>query len=150
VGRTPPTDGFPKTLGINIAQNAFKSTGSYLGAMIRHEDPRQVPPFLIMRGATAPHGFAKRVWHALVVNAVAYKCQAACAEDADIKPMFALSRVLGSMASGFAPELWSADRSVQRAIRGSATAYGATFANSLFVEFKPELGAFAGRLFSIF
>src|SRR5262249_17037675 len=84
VGQKRSTDGFPKRFGTNFAQNAFKSTGAYLGAMIQHEDPRQVPPFLVLRGATTPHGFGKRVWHALVVNLTAYECVRTCVEESDI------------------------------------------------------------------
>jgi hypothetical protein len=150
VGRPRTTDSFPKRLAVNIAQNAFKSTGAYLGGMIQQEDPRQFPPFLVLKRETPRRGFAKRFWHAMTVNAMAYKCVNACTKPTDVQQRFAFSRVIGSLASGFSRELWAADRSAARGLRGAATAYGATFANSLFVEFKPELSALAGRVVSIF
>jgi hypothetical protein len=62
----------------------------------------------------------------------------------------AVSRIAGSLASGFSIELWTSDRSDvhRRALRGAASAYGATFVNSVLEEFKPELSAFIGKLFS--
>ena len=64
--------------------------------------------------------------------------------------MPALSRLVGSFASGFSIEVLDRDKANMRsrALRGSASAYAATFVNSLFVEFKPELSAFAGRAFT--
>ena len=50
-------DGFPTRFGRKFAQNAFKSTGAYLGRQIFHEDPRKVPPYLVMRTSPRPRGF---------------------------------------------------------------------------------------------
>jgi len=150
LGRARPTEGFAERFGTNLAQGAFKSTGAYLGGLILHEDPRQEPPFLIMQENGLRHGFFTRIGHAVKRTVVAYRCVDNCREPADIRWTFALSRVTGSLASGFAPEIWQSDRSVSRGLRGSATAYGASLLNAVFSEFKPELAALGGRLLGIF
>jgi hypothetical protein len=144
-------DGFPVRFGRKFAQSAFKSTGAYLGAIIAHEDPRKAPPYLGLRTAPHPTGFFKRTAHALGGNVISSHCVNRCTADSDIRPRFALSTVLGSAASGFAGELLATGRpySHDRALRGVASAYAATFVNALLVEFKPELSAFAGRTFRL-
>lgn len=143
-------DGFATRFGRKFGQNAFKSTGAYLGGQIFREDHRKTPPYLVMRTSPPPKGFFKRTGHALADNFTAYRCMNACAQEADIRKVPALSRVLGSLASGFAGELLTHDRpdSTRHALRGAASAYGSTFVNALFVEFKPELSAFAGKAFT--
>jgi hypothetical protein len=118
--------------------------------MVFHEDPRVSPPYLFMFTKPRPRGFLKRTVHALETNFVSYRCDGTCTEETDIKTEPALSRITGSLASGFSIELWASDRSSlrRRALRGSASAYGATFVSGLFVEFKPELSAFAGKMFT--
>jgi hypothetical protein len=61
----------------------------------------------------------------------------------------AISRVLGSLASGASSELWDSEGhpSGSRVVRGAASAYASTFVNAVFVEFKPELAAIAGKTF---
>jgi hypothetical protein len=143
--------GFPRRFAIDFGQNAFKATGAYLGGFILHEDPRATPPFMLMRPASRPRGFFQRTAHALRANVSAYQCVKECKNPDDIKWRLALSKMAGSLASGFSIELL--DRGGPdlrtRAIRGSAAAYAATFANSLITEFKPDLSAFAGKLFTI-
>jgi len=140
--------GFPRRLGVDFAQNGFKSAGGYLGGLVFREDPRESPPFLIMKKVSKPRGFWNRTAHAVRESVTAYHCSNECTTAADVSERPALSRITGSLASGFSIELLSADRSdlTRRAWRGSAAAYGATFANSLLTEFKPELSAFGGRL----
>lgn len=152
--RTDPAsergDGFPARFGRKFAQNAFKSTGAYLGGQIFREDLRKTPPYLVMRTSPQAKGFFKRTGQALGGNFVSYRCKNRCAGPGDIHKVPALSRVLGSLASGFAGELLTYDRpdSTRHALRGAASAYGSTFVNALFVEFKPELSAFAGTAFT--
>jgi hypothetical protein len=143
-------DGFPTRFGRKFAQNAFKSTGSYLGGQIFHEDPRKAPPYLVRRLAPTPRGFFKRTGRALGNNFISYRCTNDCSKREHIRRVPALSRVVGSLASGFAGELLTYDRpdSTRHALRGAASAYGSTFINALFTEFKPELSAFAGKAFT--
>ena len=154
VGRAPDTSGFARRFATDFAQNAFKSTGAFVGGVIFKEDPRTAPPFLILRRQARPHGFVKRTLYALGTNFVAYRCDpsgrpATCASADDIKTVPALSRIAGSFASGFSTELWTSDRSDHsQALRGTASAYGATFVNSVLEEFRPELNSFIGKVFS--
>jgi len=140
--------GFAHRFAIDFGQNAFKATGAYLGGLIFHEDPRVAPPYLIMRIEPEPHGFWPRTVHALAANLISYRCDSICNKPGHITRTPALSRLTGSLASG--ASLYVLDRGGadlrSRAIRGAVSAYAATFANSLFVEFKPELSAFAGRV----
>jgi len=158
VGRAPDTSGFPKRFATDFAQNAFKSTGAFVGGLIFKEDPRTAPPFLILQ-ACRPHGFVGRTLHALGTNFVSYHFDESAkrkpGEKADpcrdprVKRGPALSRVTGSLASGFSTELWTSDRSDHsQALRGAASAYGATFVNSVLDEFGPELNSFIGKVFS--
>ena len=43
-GRADPTTGFGRRFATDFAQNAFKSTGTYLGGLAFQEDPRVSPP----------------------------------------------------------------------------------------------------------
>jgi len=140
--------GFMTRFSENFAQNAFKSTGAYLGGALFREDPRRNPPYLAMRTQPPPRGFWKRTGYALKMNVMSYRCTGACTSESDIKTVPAFSRVAGSFASGFSSELWAADRlnSPGRALRRSASAYGSTFMNSLFIEFQPEISALAGKV----
>jgi hypothetical protein len=139
-----------------FAQNAFKSTGAYAGGLVFKEDPRSRPPYLVLQGQHHAHGFFRRAGHAIAGNVMAYRCAADCTRPEHIKRVFALSRLTGSIASGAASELWEPgrQRSGSRLWRGAASAYGSTFVNALFVEFKPEIsglgnkalrGVFGGR-----
>ena len=142
-------DGFTTRFGRKFGQSAVKSTAAYLGAMIAREDPRKSPPYLGMRTKPPAHGFFKRTAAAIGGNFISHTCVNSCLSEKDIKSRPALSKVLGSLGSGFAGELLTYDRpdTLNNALRGSASAYGATFVNALFVEFKPELSAFGGRVF---
>jgi hypothetical protein len=142
-------DSFAKRFGHKFSQNAFKATGSYVGGLVFREDPRTRPPYLSMRTAPRPRGFFKRTGHALAGNLISYRCTGGCTSQEDIKKVPALSRVLGSLASGAASEFWEAGRasSGNRALRGAASAYASTFANALFSEFKPELSAAGNKAF---
>jgi hypothetical protein len=151
MGRGDQTRRFPRRFATDFGQNAFKSTGAYLGGFVFGEDPRVAPPYLFMRPEPRPHGFWKRTAHALHSNVMSYRCEGLCTKPGDIKRRPALSHVTGSLASGFSIELLEPNvpNRRTRALRGSASAYAATFVNSLFVEFKPELSALAGRVFTI-
>lgn len=157
------TPGFTTRFSEDFAQSAAKSTGAYLGGLIFQEDPRRVPPYLVLRGGTPPHGFWSRTGHALIGNFISYRCvgelpsqtpggkpQDICGAASQIRRVPALSRILGSLASGFSSELWQPDRlnSPGRALRRSASAYGATFGSSLFTEFKPDIARFGGKFFT--
>jgi len=143
-------DGYWTRFGRKFGQNAFKSTGSYLGGVIAREDPRKRPPFLALRSTAPPRGFFKRLGHALGENFISYRCTGDCTNAGQIRRTPALSRVLGSLASGFSSELMTTDRpySAKHAWNGVASAYGSTFVNAMFVEFKPELSAIGGNIFS--
>lgn len=142
-------DGFATRFGRRFAQNAFKSTGTYLGAYLAREDPRQTPPFLSMR-SSRPRGFFPRLGHALVANAAPYRCRGSCTDVTDIGRTFGLSKVLGSLASGASAEWLTRDRpdSRDRALRGAASAYAATFVSAAVHEFRPEIGAAAAKVFT--
>ena len=53
------------------------------------------------------------------------------------------------LPSGYGGEVWTWDRSTShsRAWRGAASAYGSSFVDALYTEFKPELNAAAGKVF---
>jgi hypothetical protein len=140
--------GFPRRFGNNFAQNAFKSTGAYLGGLIVHEDPRVAPPYLIMQRERRPHGFWRRTAHALAANVMSYRCDALCTRPEDVRRVPAISKVTGALASGASMAVLDPHASNLQTLmlRGSASAYAATFANSLFVEFKPEISAIAGKV----
>lgn len=149
MGHDAAPGGFTKRFGANLAQNAFKSTATYLSAMIEHEDPRAHPPFLILtEHDRRPRGVWHRVGDALLANFISYRCDNQCAEASDVRKVAALSRITGAVASGLSSELWSTDRSDRhaRAARGIGSAYAATFASSLAVEFQPELNAAINRV----
>jgi hypothetical protein len=156
--RSERGDGFATRFSRKFAQNAFKSTGSYVGGLLLHEDPRTRPPYLIMKPGPHPHGFFRRTAHALGANLVSYRCVGVqepgsdvpgCTRPEQIKRVPALSRVVGSLASGASSEFWEPkeSRSGNRALKGAASAYASTFVNALFTEFQPELTAFAGKTF---
>ena len=151
-------DGFSTRFSRKFAQNAFKSTGSYVGGLVFHEDPRTRPPYLVMKPGVHPHGFFRRTAHALGTNLTSYRCDGArglrpghadCTKPEHIAKVPAISRVVGSLASGASSELWESQGRISgnRALRGAASAYASTFVNALFVEFKPELNAIAGKTF---
>lgn len=143
-------DGFFTRFGRKFGQNAFKATGSYLGGVIAREDPRKRPPFLALQTEQRPRGFFKRFGHAVGGNFISYRCKKECTSAGDITKTPALSRVFASLASGFSSELLTTDRpySAKHAWNGVASAYGSTFVNAMFVEFKPELSAMGGKIFS--
>jgi hypothetical protein len=142
-------DSFAIRFGRRFAQSSFKSTGAYLGGVIAKEDPRIVPPYLVMKTQARPRGFWRRTRHALANNLTSYTCVDQCRSESDIKRRFALSRVLGAVSSGYGGEVWDWDRSTShaRAWRGAASAYGSSFVDALYTEFKPELNAAAGKVF---
>jgi hypothetical protein len=142
-------DSFSTRFGRRLGQSSFKSTGAYIGGLIAKEDPRLVPPYLVMRTERRPRGLWRRTGHALANNFVSYDCVDRCASEADIRRRFALSRVLGAVASGYGSEVFTWDRagSHSRAWRGAATAYGSSFVDALYTEFKPEVTAAAGKVF---
>jgi hypothetical protein len=145
--QTTQPSGFGGRFATNFAQSAFKSTGAFVGGLVFHEDPRDSPPYLVLREKRS-HGGARRTLDALGANFIAYRCDGKCATKDDIRRVPALSRIAGSFASGFSIYALSSDRSnlQERALRGTASAYGATFANSVFSEFSPELSALIGRV----
>ena len=145
-------DGFATRFGRKFGQNAIKSTGIYLGAIIAREDPRKKPPYLGIGRRPPVRGFFKRTASAIGGNFISYRCVEDCSEAAHVKKTPAISRVLGSLGSGFGGELLTYDRpdSLNHALRGSASAYGSTFTSALFDEFKPELSAVAGRVLRLF
>jgi hypothetical protein len=149
LGHDAAPDGFTKRFGANLTQNAFKSTAGYLAGMIEQEDPRERPPFLILQEtASPPRGVWRRIGAAVRANFVSYRCDNRCTDPGDVKKVAALSRMAGAVASGLSSELWNSgepDRHT-RAARGIASAYVATFVNSLSVEFKPELSAAADHV----
>ena len=140
-------NGFNIRFGRRFVQNAAKSVGGYVGAMIAREDPRAAPPYLAMKTTPPPAGFVRRVRHALASNLLSYACRGDCSQPDQITRRPALSHVAGALASGYASEAWAWDRrnSSRRALRGAATAYGASFLNALANEFKPELSAAAAK-----
>jgi hypothetical protein len=160
-------DGFATRFGRKFGQSAIKNTAVYFGSLLSREDPRGTQPFLIMRGPTPARGFWGRLGAAIAGNVVGTYCSANaedkkkadaeqrrvelgdCTHRDHIKQTFAASRLAGSIASGFAGELLTHDRpdSLNHALRGSASAYAATFGSAIVSEFRPELSAFAGRLF---
>jgi hypothetical protein len=142
-------DGYWTRFGRKFGQNAFKASGAYLGGLIAGEDPRRRPPFLALRTTPPPRGFWKRFGHAVGGNFVSYRCSKDCSDSSHIGRRFALSRVLGSLASGFSSELLTTDRpySSRHAWNGVASAYGSTFVSALFVEFQPELSAAGNKIF---
>jgi hypothetical protein len=142
-------DGFATRFGRRFGQNAFKSAGGYVGTLIAGEDPRRRPPYLAMR-TVRPRGFWKRLGYAVGGNFVSYRCVDDCDDESDIRLRPALSRVLGSLASGAAGELMTTDRprSYSHGLRGAASAFGSTFVSAGLTEFNPEISAFAGRTFT--
>ena len=140
-------DNFATRFSRRFAQNAVKSTGGYLGGLVFREDPRTQPPFLVMRDKPRPRGFWRRTAYAIGTTVIAYRCEQPCTKEEDIQRVFALSRVTGALASGFAGQIWTWDEpdARRRALRGAASAYGSTFVNRVITEFKPELSAFAGK-----
>jgi hypothetical protein len=132
--------GFSTRFATNFAQSAAKSTGAYLGGFVFREDPRRDPPYL---KRPQVRGFWKRTGRALGDNFIAYRW-----DGQEWRRVPAFSRVAGSFASGFSSMLWAPDRlnTPGRALRRTATAYGGTFSNSLFLEFKPEITALAGKV----
>jgi hypothetical protein len=142
-------DSFAVRFGRRYAQSAFKSTGAYLGGLIAREDPRLVPPYLVMQTQARPRGFWRRTGHAFSNHLMSYDCIGECRAETDIRRRFAMSRVLGAIASGYGGEVWTWDRpdSHARAWRGVASAYGSSVADAIYTEFKPELNAAAGKVF---
>jgi hypothetical protein len=142
-------DGFGTRFARRYAQHTFKATASYLGGLIAGEDPRVAPPYLAMQTTPLPRGFWKRTRHALASNLMSYRCTGDCLTPKDIKRRPAISRIAGALASGYGSEVWTWDRenSRQRALRGAATAYGSSFIDALFNEFKPEITRVGGRIF---
>ena len=144
-------DGFGTRFGRKFGQNAIKSTAIYLGALVADEDTRSTPPFLVMR-PTPPRGFWRRLGGAIAGNVVSHRCVKECTSKDDIRKRPVLSKLAGSIASGFAGELFTTDRPnlLNHAARGAASAYAATFSSAVLNEFKPELSAFGGRIFRFF
>jgi hypothetical protein len=142
-------DSFAARFGRKFGQSAIKSTAIYLGSVISREDTRSNPPYLVMRAESPPRGFFRRLGRAIAGNVISTTCVNRCQSEADIRPRFVLSKLAGSIASGFSGELMTTDRpdSLNHALRGSASAYAATFGNAIFEEFRPELSAFASRIF---
>ena len=142
-------DPFAVRFGRKFGQSAVKSTAIYFASLMSREDTRTKPPYLVMRPAPPRRGFFRRFGSAIAGNVVGTQCIRQCTSKEDIKPRFAFSKLAGSLASGFAGEVLTRDRpdSLNHALRGSASAYAATFGNAVFSEFRPELSTFASRLF---
>lgn len=146
------TKGYSTRFGEDLAQSEFKSTGTYLGGLLLHEDPRPDPPYLVLKCANDPKGFWLRSRHALARTLLSYRCVKDCTAAEDIKRRFAFSHVAGAFASGFSSELWAPDRlnDPGRALRRSASAYATTFGGSFFSEFNPELTTLGHKVLGIF
>jgi hypothetical protein len=135
-----------------MAQSTFKSTGTFLGGFILHEDPRPDPSYLVLKHSNEPKGFWQRSRHAVGRVLLSYRCVNDCTTEQDIKRRFGFSHVAGAFASGFSSELWAPDRlnDPWRAIRRSASAYATTFGGSFFSEFNPELTTLGHKVLGIF
>jgi hypothetical protein len=146
------TTGYSTRFGEDMAQSAFKSTGTLLGGFILHEDPRPDPPYLVLRHSNEPKGFWQRSRHAVSRVLLSYQCVKDCTTEQDIKRRFGFSHVAGAFASGFSSELWAPDRlnDPWRAIRRSGSAYATTFGSSFFSEFNPELTTLGHKVLGIF
>lgn len=142
-------DGFAARFGRKFGQSAVKSTAIYLGSLVSGEDTRSEPPYLVMRAEPKPRGFFRRLGRAIKGNVISTTCVNTCSSESDIERRPVVSKIAGSLASGFSAELMTTDRpdSLNHALRGAAAAYAATFGNAIFEEFKPELSAFASRIF---
>lgn len=146
------TTGYSTRFAENMAQSAFKSTGTLLSGFILREDPRLDPPYLVLKHSDRAQGFWRRSGHAVGRVLLSYRCVEACTNAHDIKRTFGFSHVAGAFASGFSSELWAPDRlnDPWRAIRRSASAYGTTFGGSFFSEFSPELTTLGHKVLGIF
>ena len=142
-------DPFLERFGHKYSQSLFKSTASYLGGRIFHEDPRSKPPYLVMNTEQPAKGFFPRLAQALGRNLVSYRCVETCTEPEHIRKVPAVSRVAGAFASGLASEFWETDGHPdrKRVLRGAASAYASSFANGVFTEFQPEINAIANKAF---
>ena len=149
---TEQDDDFLERFGHKFSQSVFKSTASYLGGRIFHEDPRSKPPYLVMKTEQRARGFFPRTAQALGRNLISYRCVETCTDPEHIRKVPAVSRVAGAFASGLASEFWETDGhpSRRRVLRGAASAYASSFASAVFTEFQPELNAIAGKAFRLF
>jgi hypothetical protein len=145
--------GFMTRFSTNQAQSSMKATAEFLTGIISREDPRRAPPYLAFfdpnRLPVRPErGFWNRTRRAIMSNFISYRCVAECTKAEDVKATFAAAKIAGSFASGFSSMLWAPDRlnTPGRALRRTASAYGGTFANNLFIEFRPEIAAFGKRV----
>jgi len=146
-------DGFRVRFGRKWLQGAA-TTGEYVGSLIAHEDPREIPPYLVLRPTAPPRGFFPRFGAAVARTVMSTQCVDPC-RATDIRKRIGLSRVLGALASGVTgaalnqnqggTDDWNA-----RAWHGTLTAYGSAFAHQLLSEFKPEAARLGGRLFRLF
>jgi hypothetical protein len=143
------TSGFMTRFATNQAQSSMKATTEFLVGLVSREDPRRAPPYLAPfdpnRLPVRPaRGFWNRTRRAVMSNLVSYRCVDQCTKAEDVRATFAAAKIAGSFASGFSSMLWAPDRlnTPGRALRRTASAYGGTFANSLFIEFRPEIAAF--------
>jgi hypothetical protein len=134
-------------IGRRAGQNAFKTTGAFVGALIAREDPRRHPPYLSLR-PPRPTGLIGRTGRALSENLLAYRCTDPCEHRDDVRRRVSVARTLGAAANGFGGEVLIPDRSfsASRALRASATAYAVGYANAVVGEFTPELTKGAARL----
>jgi hypothetical protein len=140
------TTGFATRFSESYAQGAAKNTAAYLTRFVLREDPRRLPPYVMDAPVT---GFWRRTGKALAGNFTAFRCDGTCqGPDRRVHRVFALSRVTGAFADGYSSMLWAPDRlnDPGRALRGSATSYGFSFANAWFTEFKPEISRYAGKV----
>ncbi len=146
------TTGYSTRFGENMAQSAFKSTGTLLGGFILREDPRPDPPYLVLKHPDDPKGFWQRSGHAVARVLLSYRCIKDCTSAQHVKRTFGFSHIAGAFASGFSSELWAPDRlnDPWRAIRRSGSAYATTVGGSLFSEFNPELTTLGHKVLGIF
>jgi hypothetical protein len=144
-------DGFQVRFGRKWVQGAVATTGEYIGSLIAHEDPREIPPYLVLRPAGPPRGFFARFGSAIASTVVTTQCVGRCTDPADIHKRFALSRVLGAVGSGAAGAALNSDEPnrSERALHGMLTAYVSAFGHQLLSEFKPEAAKLGGRVFRL-
>ncbi len=134
--------GFGEQVGTRYTQGMVKSTATFLAGAIFREDPRYETPIEI-RCSTHSSRVLPRLGEALIRTV--WMKEPDCARG-----RLAVSRIIGSFASGFTALAWQppSTNHLSTALTGTGTAFAGYLGDSVVSEFQGDVFRLLGKVFT--